>query len=124
MLNIYMILSILIHVMYMNQKNHFFRVINFVGNQKKKITVATYWLFAYKNSLLQAHQRSDVASKISIITNTLQYGIQLLVLWLFHSYYLYVITKLTSHEERLSTSLITPILLPSGECLAVVVYIR
>lgn len=33
-------------------------------------------------------------------------------------------TKLTSHEERLSTSLITPILLPSGECLAVVVYIR
>lgn len=31
---------------------------------------------------------------------------------------------LTSHEERLSTSLITPILLPSGECLAVVVYIR
>lgn len=32
--------------------------------------------------------------------------------------------KLTSHEERLSTSLITPILLPSGECLAVVVYIR
>lgn len=30
----------------------------------------------------------------------------------------------TSHEERLSTSLITPILLPSGECLAVVVYIR
>jgi len=34
------------------------------------------------------------------------------------------ILKLTSHEERLSTSLITPILLPSGECLAVVVYIR
>lgn len=33
-------------------------------------------------------------------------------------------TSLTSHEERLSTSLITPILLPSGECLAVVVYIR
>lgn len=32
--------------------------------------------------------------------------------------------ELTSHEERLSTSLITPILLPSGECLAVVVYIR
>lgn len=32
--------------------------------------------------------------------------------------------KATSHEERLSTSLITPILLPSGECLAVVVYIR
>lgn len=60
-------------------------------------TVATYWLFAYKNSLLQAHQRSDVASKITIITNTLQYGIQLLVLWLFHSYYLYVITMLATN---------------------------
>lgn len=35
-----------------------------------------------------------------------------------------ILIKLTSHEERLSTSLITPILLPSGECLAVVVYIR
>ena len=29
-------------------------------------TVLTYWLFAYKSSLLQAHQRRDVISKVSL----------------------------------------------------------
>ena len=29
-------------------------------------TVVTYWLFAYKGSLLQAHQRRDVISKVSL----------------------------------------------------------
>ena len=37
-------------------------------------TVLSYWLFAYKNSILQAHQRADVVSKVAIITNTIQYG--------------------------------------------------
>lgn len=54
-------------------------------------TVLSYWLFAYKNSILQAHQRIDVISKVTLITNTLQYGLQLFVLWAFHNYYLYVI---------------------------------
>lgn len=57
-------------------------------------TVMTYWLFAYKNSLLQAYQRSDIASKITILTTSLQYAIQLIVLWLFHNYYLYIIVML------------------------------
>ena len=35
-------------------------------------TVLSYWLFAYKNSLLQAHQRVDVVSKITLVTNTFQ----------------------------------------------------
>ena len=58
------------------------------------VTVMTYWLFAYKNALLQAHQRSDIASKIQIISCTLQYLIQFLILWLFHNYYLYIIVWL------------------------------
>lgn len=57
-------------------------------------TVMTYWLFAYKNSLLQAYQRSDIASKITIVTTSLQYATQLIVLWLFHNYYLYIIVML------------------------------
>ncbi|MGG7136786.1 lipopolysaccharide biosynthesis protein [Bifidobacterium catenulatum] len=57
-------------------------------------TVMTYWLFAYKNSLLQANQRSDIASKITILTTSLQYALQLVVLWLFHDYYLYIIVML------------------------------
>ena len=57
-------------------------------------TVLSYWLFAYKNSLLDAHQRRDVSSKISTLTILLQYGVQFLVLGLFKSYYLYVIVVL------------------------------
>lgn len=57
-------------------------------------TVMTYWLFAYKTSLLQAHQRSDVVSKVILFTTTIQYGLQLIVLWCFHNYYIYVIVML------------------------------
>ena len=57
-------------------------------------TVMTYWMFAYKSSLLQAYQRSDVASKVIILTTSLQYAVQLIVLWLFHNYYIYIIVML------------------------------
>lgn len=57
-------------------------------------TVLSYWLFAYKNSLLQAHQRTDVSSIVGIITNILQYAIQLFVILYLKDYYLYLITVL------------------------------
>lgn len=57
-------------------------------------TVLSYWLFAYKNSILAAHQRNDVANKVAMITGTLQYGAQFLVLWLTRNYYLYIIVAL------------------------------
>ena len=57
-------------------------------------TVMTYWLFAYKSSLLQAYQRNDISSKVTIITTSLQYGIQLIVLWISHNYYFYIIVML------------------------------
>ena len=59
-------------------------------------TVLSYWLFAYKNSILQAHQRVDVVSKVTLVTSTVQYGLQLFVLWDFHNYYLYVIVMLAT----------------------------
>ena len=59
-------------------------------------TVLSYWLFAYKNSILQAHQRVDVVSKVTLVTSTIQYGLQLFVLWAFHNYYLYVIVMLAT----------------------------
>lgn len=59
-------------------------------------TVLSYWLFAYKNSILQAHQRTDMVSKVTLITNTIQYGLQLFVLWVFHNYYLYVMVMLAT----------------------------
>lgn len=58
------------------------------------LTVLSYWLFAYKNSLFQAHQRNDVPSKITLITNTVQYVLQIVVLACFKNYYMYVIVAL------------------------------
>lgn len=69
-------------------------------------TILSYWLFAYKNSLFQAHQRTDITSKINIVTVTIQYGAQLLVLWVFHSYYLYLIIMLAT---QMLTNVITAI---------------
>lgn len=60
------------------------------------VTVLSYWLFAYKNSLLQAHQRTDIQSKVALITNTIQYGLQILVLVFLKDYYIYVIVNLVT----------------------------
>lgn len=59
-------------------------------------TVLSYWLFAYKNSILQAHQRVDVVSKVTLVTSTIQYILQLFALWAFKNYYLYVIVLLAT----------------------------
>lgn len=57
-------------------------------------TVLTYWLFAYKNSILSAHQRTDISSKVTIITDTVKYGLWLIALYVFKNYYYYVIAIL------------------------------
>lgn len=57
-------------------------------------TVFSYWLFAYKNSLFQAHQRNDVISKITILTDTIKYVLQISLLCIFKNYYYYVIVLL------------------------------
>ena len=60
------------------------------------VTVLSYWLFAYKNSLLQAHQRVDVTSKVTLGTNTIQYVLQFLVLVGIKNYYVYVLVALAT----------------------------
>ncbi len=57
-------------------------------------TVLSYWMFAYKNSLLSAHQRTDVASKVAMLTSTVQYILQAFVLCFLKNYYMYVICVL------------------------------
>lgn len=59
-------------------------------------TVLSYWLFAYKNSLLQAYQRVDIVSKVTMGVNTVRYLIQFAVLFVLHDYYLYLIITLAS----------------------------
>lgn len=59
-------------------------------------TVLTYWLFAYRNSILQAYQRTDISSKVTIVTDTFKYILQISALLVLKNYYFYVIAILIS----------------------------
>lgn len=54
-------------------------------------TVSSYFLFAYKNSLLNAYQRIDVSNYILLITKFCLYSFQILILLFTQNYYLYII---------------------------------
>ena len=76
-------------------------------------TVFTYWLFAYKNCLLYAHQRNDVTDKIGYIVNTAKYGIQLLVLFIIKDYYIYIIVMLLGNiASNIVTALVVDRMYP------------
>lgn len=70
------------------------------------VTVLSYWLFAYKNSLFQAHQRIDVISKVTLLTNTVQYGVQILAIIFLKNYYAYVVIALATQAV---TNIITAV---------------
>lgn len=53
-------------------------------------TSVSYFLFAYKNSLLAAFQRNDISSNVSTILTTIEYAIQISLVVLFRNYYCYV----------------------------------
>ena len=57
-------------------------------------TVLSYWLFSYKKSLIFAHQRIDINSKVLLITNTIQYLGQAFVLFILKNYYLYLLVAI------------------------------
>lgn len=77
-------------------------------------TAFSYWLFAYKNSLLQAHQRNDVISKVSFIFETLKYLIQLLVLIFLKNYYLYIaVVLLTQIATNVATAAVVNKMFPN-----------
>lgn len=69
-------------------------------------TVLSYWLFAYKNAIFQAHQRVDIISKITLLTNTFQYIAQLIIIIFVKNYYLYVLVTLLTQTL---TNIITAI---------------
>lgn len=53
-------------------------------------TVLSYWLYAYKNSILSIYQRIDIKSKITIILSLFLYIGQIIVIKKTHNYYCYV----------------------------------
>lgn len=70
-------------------------------------TVVSYWLYAYKNCLLTAHQRNDVVSKVNMVSSTATYILQLLVLIALRNFYLYTLAAMSvSVLSNLATALI------------------
>jgi O-antigen/teichoic acid export membrane protein len=59
-------------------------------------TVLSYWLFAYKNSVLAAHQRNDISNKITICVNVTLYLTQFVLLVYLKNYYVYLLLALLS----------------------------
>ncbi len=58
-------------------------------------TAASYFFFAYRGSILGAHNRTDVTSNINTIVLIAQYITVFLILILTRNYYLYVLTTVT-----------------------------
>lgn len=54
-------------------------------------TVSSYWMFAYKNILLNAHQRNDIYSKVNSTLNICKSIFQILFIIFLRDYYLFVI---------------------------------
>ena len=54
-------------------------------------TVLSYWLYGYKQSLLIAHQRNDVESIVSLISNIIMYCMQIAILIMYENYYAYTL---------------------------------
>lgn len=84
------------------------------------VTVLSYWMLAYKNSLLQAYQRVDITSKVTLFTTTIQYALQIVILITFKNYYVYVIVALaTQAMTNILTAFVAtkmyPDLIPKGK---------
>lgn len=69
------------------------------------VTVLSYWLFSYRNSIFNAYQRIDILMIVDMICSTLQYIGQLFVLiWLKNYYLFFGVTIITGIISNLSVA--------------------
>ena len=59
-------------------------------------TILSYWLYAYKTSLLNAFQRIDIINLISLIAQGLMYVLQIMVLVITKNFYFYLVMTIVS----------------------------
>lgn len=57
-------------------------------------TSISYFLFAYKVSILTAHQREDILSKVDLCLRIFTYSLQAISLFVFQNYYVYIIISI------------------------------
>lgn len=80
-------------------------------------TVVSYFLFAYKNCLLSAHQRLYIISNIGTVLNCLMYISQILVLCTIKNYYVYIIfAPITSILNNVINAYFATKLYPNYKC--------
>ena len=80
-------------------------------------TILSYWLFAYKTAILNAHQRNDLASKVNSIAFLLKYLIQFILLLTTRNFYCYaVVIPLTTILTNLGSALIANVYYPQYVC--------
>lgn len=80
-------------------------------------TVLSYFLFAYKSSLLTAYQRNDKISIIGLICNMVLYSTQIIILVFTRSFYLYVLVlPLTTLAMNLAYEKVSKRLFPNVIC--------
>ena len=80
-------------------------------------SVASYWVFAYKSSLLAAFQRNDIVSKISVSLHAIMYGIQMFAVVYAKDYYLYILCMpVMTISINLATSFIVDRKYPQYKC--------
>jgi len=80
-------------------------------------TVISYFLYAYKASLLEAIQRMDILKVIYTVVSVFQYTLQILSLALFHNYYLYVVVMIAgTATQNIIAAVMAKKFYPEYEC--------
>ena len=70
-------------------------------------TVISYYLFAYKAALFSAYQRNDLTSKCSAVINLTSNVLKIVLLLMFHNYYIYVmVIPLTTLATNIANALL------------------
>lgn len=80
-------------------------------------TVISYQMYAYKQSLLMAYQRSDIISKRSLIIQLSMYAVQIAVLVLVRNYYVYILwLPVSTIETNVANKIIVDKMFPQYRC--------
>lgn len=80
-------------------------------------SVLSYFLAGYKQSLLSAHQRSDIISKISIIATLVMQVAQIVILCITRNYYVYALLPIFSTLTiNILNAVITDKMYPEYKC--------
>lgn len=67
-----------------NGVNLIYLYLLYLGN-----TTVSYFLYAYKCSIITAYQRSDIRSNINTVIHIVVYALQFVMIYVFHNYYAY-----------------------------------